>query len=113
MIALLEGDDPEGEPYKTELVSEDESELVARVIERKTGTAQTYRLPRAMFATPEYAGFVKIHKELEALAGTPPFTGRAGQARGRGAVVRGAAHARCSRSHATACRCSASRASAR
>jgi DNA gyrase subunit B len=26
-----------------------------------------------MFATPEYAGFVKIHKELEALAGTPPF----------------------------------------
>jgi DNA gyrase subunit B len=26
-----------------------------------------------MFATPEYAGFVKIHKELESLAGTPPF----------------------------------------
>ena len=73
VIALLKGADPEGEPYETELVSEDESELVARVVERKTGTAQTYRLPRAMFATPEYAGFVKIHKELESLAGTPPF----------------------------------------
>jgi DNA gyrase subunit B len=73
VIALLKSADPEGEPYETELVFEDESELVARVVERKTGTAQTYRLPRAMFATPEYAGFVKIHKELESLAGTPPF----------------------------------------
>jgi len=73
VIALLEGDDPGGEPYETELLSEDEAELVARVIEKKTGTAQTYHLPRAMFATPEYAGFVKIHKELEELAGTPPF----------------------------------------
>jgi DNA gyrase subunit B len=73
VIELLKGEDAEGEPYETELVSEDPAELVAKVIERKTGTAQTYRLPRAMFATPEYAGFVKIHKELESLAGTPPF----------------------------------------
>jgi DNA gyrase subunit B len=48
-------------------------ELVARVVEKKTGTATTYRLSRAMFTTPEYSGFVKIHKELELLAGTPPF----------------------------------------
>jgi len=48
-------------------------ELVARVVEQKTGSAQTFRLSRAMFARPEYAGFVKIHLELEALAGTPPF----------------------------------------
>ena len=26
-----------------------------------------------MFDTPEYRGFVKIHRELNALAGTPPF----------------------------------------
>jgi DNA gyrase subunit B len=73
VIALLEGDNPHGEPYDTELVSEDPMELVARVVEKKTGSAQTYRLSRAMFATPAYAGFVKIHKELETLAGTPPF----------------------------------------
>jgi DNA gyrase subunit B len=73
VIALLKGEDPEAEPYETELVSEDPMELVARVVEKKTGTAKTYRLSRAMFATPEYSGFVKIHKELEALAGTPPF----------------------------------------
>jgi DNA gyrase subunit B len=73
VIGLLEGEDPEGEAYETRLVSQDESEVVARVVERKTGTAQTYRLARRLFATPEYTGFVKIHKELEALAGTPPF----------------------------------------
>jgi DNA gyrase subunit B len=73
VIALLKGPDPEGEAFDTELVSEDPMEVVARVVERKTGTAKTYRLSRAMFATPEYSGFVKIHGELEALAGTPPF----------------------------------------
>jgi DNA gyrase subunit B len=73
VIAILEGEDPEGEPYETRLVSQDENEIVAHVVERKTGTAKTYRLARRLFATPEYTGFVKIHKELEALAGTPPF----------------------------------------
>jgi DNA gyrase subunit B len=73
VIALLQGDDPEGEPYETELVSEDPTELVARVVERRTGTAATYRLKRGMFSRPEYASFVKVHKDLEAIAGTPPF----------------------------------------
>ena len=73
VIALLKSDDPEGEPYGTELLSEDPVEIVARVVERKTGTAATYRLSREMFSRPEYMGFVKVHKDLEALAGTPPF----------------------------------------
>jgi DNA gyrase subunit B len=73
VIALLKADDPEGEPFETSLLSEDENEVVAMVIERKTGTAKTYRLARALFSTPEYTGFVKIHKELDALAGFPPF----------------------------------------
>jgi DNA gyrase subunit B len=73
VIALLKGDDHEGEPFETSLISADEDEVVAMVIERKTGTAKTYRLARALFSTPEYTGFVKIHKELDALAGFPPF----------------------------------------
>jgi len=73
VIALLRGDDPEREPYVTELVDETEAELVARVVERKTGTAKTYRLARSLFGTPAYGRFVETHKELEALAGTPPF----------------------------------------
>jgi DNA gyrase subunit B len=73
VVAILKADDPEGEPYETELVEENDEEIVARVVERKTGTAKTYRLRRALFARPEYIGFAKIHKELEGLAGTPPF----------------------------------------
>jgi DNA gyrase subunit B len=72
-IKLLKGKDPEGEALETALVSEDDHEIVARTIERKTGAAKTYKLPRALFDTPEYTGFVKIHKELDALAGSPPF----------------------------------------
>jgi DNA gyrase subunit B len=72
-IALLKGDDPVGEAYETSLVEETDTEVVAMVIENKTGTAKTYRLARALFETPEYTGFVKIHKELQALAGAPPF----------------------------------------
>ena len=73
VIGLLNGDDPEGEPHETSLVSQNETEIVARVIERKTGTAQSYRLLRRMFDAPEYAGFVKMHAELKAMAGIPPF----------------------------------------
>ncbi len=73
VVALLKGADPEGEPFETKLVSDDETYIVAGVIERKTGTAKTYTMPRALFDTAEYRGFVKIHKELDELAGTPPF----------------------------------------
>jgi DNA gyrase subunit B len=72
-IGVLRRDDPEGEAYETELVSEDADELVVRVVERKSGTAKTYRLRRDMFDRSEYAGFVRVHRELEQLAGTPPF----------------------------------------
>ncbi len=70
---LLTSASPDGEPYETSLVSEDPMEIVARVIERRTGTATTYRLARSMFDASEYAGLVKVHGELVALAGTPPF----------------------------------------
>jgi DNA gyrase subunit B len=70
---LLKEAAPESEPYETELIDEGPEEIVARVIERKTGTAATYRLSRAMFSRPEFASFVRVHKELEGLAGTPPF----------------------------------------
>src|SRR3954468_2287476 len=73
VIELLKAEDPEGEPHETELLDQDPTEIVVRVVERSTGSAATYRLSRAMFSTPEYRGFVKVHGELEALAGTPPF----------------------------------------
>jgi DNA gyrase subunit B len=72
-VELLKQPDPEAEPYETELLDEDPAELVVRVVERKTGSATTYRLARGMFESSEYRGFVRVHGELSALAGTPPF----------------------------------------
>jgi DNA gyrase subunit B len=73
VVKLLKAKDPEEEPYETELLDEDPVELVVRVVERRTGSAATYRLRKAMFDTPEYRGLVKVHGELKGLAGTPPF----------------------------------------
>ena len=70
---LMREEAPEGEPYSTELISSTDDELEIRVIERTTGSAATYRLLRAMFSRSDYASFVRVHKELEELAGTPPF----------------------------------------
>jgi DNA gyrase subunit B len=73
VIELVMGTDAEAEPFETELISEDPVELVVRVVERRTGSASTYRLKRAMFDATDYRAFVRVHGELEALAGTPPF----------------------------------------
>jgi DNA gyrase subunit B len=73
VVELVKSDDPDGEPYETELMLDDDIEMAVRVVERKTGSASTYRLRKAMFDTPEYKSFVRVHGELEALAGTPPF----------------------------------------
>jgi DNA gyrase subunit B len=73
VVKVLKAKDPAGEPYETELVSEDPMELVVRTIERATGSAATHRLRREMFSTDEYRGFVRVHGELEKLAGVPPF----------------------------------------
>jgi DNA gyrase subunit B len=79
IVTHLEAGGPEGEPHSTEVVSQDEREIVARVIERKTGTASTHHLARAMFARPEYRNFVRVHDEITQLAGTPPFRVRLGK----------------------------------
>ncbi|HWH44227.1 MAG TPA: DNA topoisomerase (ATP-hydrolyzing) subunit B [Thermoleophilaceae bacterium] len=65
---------PEGEPYETELRSADDEALSVRVVERRTGSASTYRLKRAMFEAAEYRGFVRVHADLKDLAGIPPFS---------------------------------------
>jgi DNA gyrase subunit B len=73
LVKLVNAKDAEGEPYETELLSEDSEELVVRTIERKSGSAATHRLERRMFERSDYRGFVKVHGELEQLAGVPPF----------------------------------------
>ncbi|MEA2398381.1 MAG: gyrase subunit [Thermoleophilaceae bacterium] len=73
VIDLLKKPDHKGEPYETELLDEDPMEIRVRTIERKTGSASTHRLRRDLFASSDYRNFVRVHGELKALAGTPPF----------------------------------------
>ena len=60
--------------YTTELLDQDPVELRVRAVETKTGLAQTHRVRRALFESPEYRNFMKVHRQLVELAGTPPFT---------------------------------------
>jgi DNA gyrase subunit B len=76
---LIATDDADNAPFTTELISEDEHELVIRVVERLNGSAATYKLRRDMFGRPEYANFVRVHKELEELVGRPAFDVRLGR----------------------------------
>jgi len=78
LLKVLRGEDPEAEPFTTELISEDPVEIVVKTVERKTGLAVSHRLRRAMFDTPVYERFVKVHHELVEMAGTPPFDVRLG-----------------------------------
>ena len=76
---LIATDDADNAPFTTELISEDDNELVIRVVERLNGSAATYKLRRDMFGRPEYANFVRVHKELEDLVGRPAFDVRLGR----------------------------------
>jgi DNA gyrase subunit B len=75
-IELISRAIEEGEPYETSVVSTDEESVVVRAVETKTGLARTHVLPRSMFASNDYRQFIRVHRQLVELAGTPPFTVR-------------------------------------
>ena len=78
LVELVKAEDPESEPHTTELISEDPVEILVKAVERKTGLALTHRLRRTMFDSQEYQQFLRVHSELVAVAGTPPFEVRLG-----------------------------------
>jgi DNA gyrase subunit B len=53
--------------------------LRIRAVEAKTGLAQTHRIRRELFGSPEYRSFLQVHAALVELAGTPPFTVKLGE----------------------------------
>jgi DNA gyrase subunit B len=73
------GKNSDGEAYSTELVSQDETEIVVRTVEAKTGLATTHRVRRATLDAHEYHKLAEIHRELAELAGTPPFQIKLGE----------------------------------
>jgi DNA gyrase subunit B len=75
---LLNKPAPEGEPFDIEVLETDPMELVVRTVERKTGLAETLRIARATFHSHDYREFLRVHRQLVELAGTPPFQVRLG-----------------------------------
>jgi DNA gyrase subunit B len=47
---------------------------VVRTIESKTGLARTHHLRRAALEATEYRRLADVHRELESLVGSPPFS---------------------------------------
>jgi DNA gyrase subunit B len=82
-VEVVRAETPAEEPLELELVSEDRDELQIRVVERRTGSAATHRVRRELFYTTEYHNLVRVHAELEKLAGMPPFDVRLGKREAR------------------------------
>jgi DNA gyrase subunit B len=74
LITLVRGEDREDEPYTTELVDQVDGRVRVKAVERKSNLARTHTLREAMFQANEYRQFLRVHGELVALAGAPPFT---------------------------------------
>src|SRR5206468_2543769 len=68
-----------GAAYSTDLVSENEHEIVVKTIEVKTGLATTHHVRRATLDAHEYHKMAELHGELAELAGTPPFRIKLGE----------------------------------
>jgi DNA gyrase subunit B len=66
------------EPFETQIVEDSKEELVAKAVERKTGLAQTHRLPRRLFEHHDYRKFAEVHAALLKQVGRPPFEVRLG-----------------------------------
>jgi len=79
LAALMERDDPETEPYTTELVSTDDGVVRIRAVEKKSSMARTHRVRKSLFDANEYRQLARVHAELVKLAGTPPFTVKLGE----------------------------------
>ncbi len=70
---LLRADAPEGAAFDTEVLQADESVLVVKAIERKSGLARTHRLPAELFSHFDYRKFVEVHEALLKQVGRPAF----------------------------------------
>jgi DNA gyrase subunit B len=70
---LLRADAPEGAIFDTEVLQADESILVVKAIERKSGLARTHRLPAELFSHFDYRKFTEVHEALLKQVGRPAF----------------------------------------
>jgi DNA gyrase subunit B len=85
LLRHLRADHENGHAYSATLLSEDPIEIIVRTIEAKSGLATTHHLRRAALDANEYRKLSEVHRELEALAGTPPFHLKLGESTGEAA----------------------------
>jgi DNA gyrase subunit B len=64
----------DGAVFTMELLDQDAECLRVRAVETKTGLAQTHRIRRELFESPEYRNFLRVHTALVETAGVPAFT---------------------------------------
>jgi DNA gyrase subunit B len=63
-----------GHSHQLKLVDERPEEIVIRTIEAKTGLSTTHHVRRAVLEAHEFHRLADVHRDLESLTGTPPFT---------------------------------------
>jgi DNA gyrase subunit B len=74
IVASFKKKAPAGEPYDTEVLSTNgDGSIRVKAIERKSGLATTHALGSDIFGSREYKQLIRVHQELQKLAGTPPF----------------------------------------
>jgi DNA gyrase subunit B len=81
LVKLLSKSANNGHVFETEIVSENDAEIVVRAIERKSGLARTHRLQRSLLAAHEYRQVIRLHEQLVQTAGTPAFQVSLGEQR--------------------------------
>ncbi|WP_210491084.1 DNA topoisomerase (ATP-hydrolyzing) subunit B [Patulibacter sp. SYSU D01012] len=76
VLARLKSPEVSGDDaaINVKLLEETDTHLRIRTTEKQTNLAQTTELDRALFDSPEYVGFVKVHQQLVGLFGQPMFT---------------------------------------
>jgi DNA gyrase subunit B len=71
---LIEAEDPEGEPFDTEIVSGSADELLIKATHRRSGLARFFSFGSALFDSSDYRRLVDVHADLLKQVGRPPFT---------------------------------------
>ena len=74
LVALVGGPEREDEPFTTEVVDRADGFVRIKAVERKTNLARTYRVRETLLESNEYRQYLRVHGELVAMAGEPPFT---------------------------------------
>src|SRR5829696_6211398 len=74
LVELVGRDDPETEPYTTQVVPSENGDIHVKAVEKRSNMARTHRFKVSLFEANEYRQLSRVHAELVKLAGTPPFT---------------------------------------